>query len=225
MLDFLFFLIYNVIVNEREREMRKLDIWQSARENENNTKYYDKNGNVQVIVNKGVNAKNLPTVKMWFGKAQKPRYNYYFRDEEKCIKFINENATNYITQINKKIDNKELVKEIRKNYTPKIKVGDILHKSFGYSMILNEFYQVIAINKKKITVREIDMEMTSTGYLSWSVKPIPYCFIGKEQTKILQIDFSNIDKPHEYIKIDGYWCDNVTQEVEYGRTWTEDRND
>lgn len=205
--------------------MRKFDLWKPVREDENNTKYYDKNGNVQVIVKRNINVKGKPTCMMWFGKAQNPRYNYYFKDEERCTRFINENVTNYIADVNKKLDKKDLVKDIRKNYVPKIKVGDILHKSFGYSMILNEFYQVTAINKKKITVREIDMEMTSTGYLSWSVKPIPYCFTGKEQTKILQIDFSNIDKPHEYIKIDGYWCDNVTQEVEQGRTWTEDRSD
>lgn len=205
--------------------MRKFDLWKPVREDENNTKYYDKNGNVQVIVKRNINVKGKPTCMMWFGKAQNPRYNYYFENDEVCTNFINEHVSAYINNANKKLDKKQLVKELRKNYQPKVNIGDIFHISFGYSMTLNEFYQVTAINNKKITVREISMDMEEVGYLYWHVKPIPSCFIGEEQTKILQIDLSNPNKPSEYIKINGYSAYNVTKDVETGRTWTEDRCD
>ena len=205
--------------------MIKLDFWKEYREDSNNTKYYDKNGNVQVIVNKGVNSKGKPTCKMWFGKSQKPKYSYYFESEERCIKFINENTSNYICGVNQKIDKKELVKEVRKKYEPKVQIGDIFHITFGYSMTLNEFFQVIAINNKKITIREISMDMEEVGYLYYKVKPIANSFIGKEQVKNLQIDFSNVNKPNEYIRIKDYRACNVTEDVKNGRTWSENRCD
>ena len=138
--------------------MRSLDLWKPIREDENNTKYYDKNGNVQVIVKRNINVKGKPTCMMWFGKAQNPRYNYYFENEEKCTRFINENVTNYIADVNKKLDKKQLVKELRKNYQPKVNIGDIFHSSYGYSMILNSWFQILSIKGKTVEMQKIQME-------------------------------------------------------------------
>lgn len=206
--------------------MRKFDLWKPVREDENNTKYYDKNGNVQVIVKRNINVKGKPTCMMWFGKAQNPRYNYYFENEEICTNFINEHVSAYINNANKKLDKKQLVKELRKNYQPKVNIGDIFHSSYGYNMTLNSWFQILSIKNKTVEMQEIQMEMIPTGYLQWQVRPIKNAFVGKPFKKTIQIDFTNIDKPHEYIKISR--CEhatNVTELVNSGRTWLQNECD
>ena len=64
-----------------------------------------------------------------------------------------------------------------------LKVGDLFHRSRGYDMTINDFWQVVKIKSPHtIIVRKIWTEVID-GYLGWSwrEKPIKDNFIGEEE--------------------------------------------
>jgi len=54
-----------------------------------------------------------------------------------------------------------------------IKVGDILVSSWGYSMILNSWYQVVKRTAKTVTVREICSKTVNGNGFQGESMPIP----------------------------------------------------
>lgn len=88
-------------------------------------------------------------------------------------------------------------KKKREELAASIKVGDLFHRSWGYDMTHNDFYQVTAIKGKKIYVRPIASETTSwDGGFTWEERPIKNAFIWEEQGYILS--------PYGWIKVCDY---------------------
>lgn len=52
------------------------------------------------------------------------------------------------------------------------KVGDILVSSWGYSMIIVNFYEVTRVTAKKVELAELKQEQTQTGFLSGTTVPV-----------------------------------------------------
>ena len=88
-------------------------------------------------------------------------------------------------------------KEARAKAIQWVKVWDVFKSSFGYDMTINEFYQVVKINGKKVTVREIWKKTTywDDGF-SWRQIPDLDNFIGEEQSYIIS--------PSGWLKVAGY---------------------
>lgn len=64
-------------------------------------------------------------------------------------------------------------------------VGDILQGSWGYDQTNQEFYQVIAINGKRVTIREV---ATASHALAWATErlyPAKDQFIGEPLVKMV----------------------------------------
>ena len=202
--------------------MRTIDIWQVERESFKNDFYTDNKNKVQVIVQKRLTDRGLYGARMWFGKAKNPKFNYLFKSLDDMNRFIKENVNLYLSKINKKYEMQELARKIRKEYKANIKLGDILHYSYGYDCTKHEFYQVINIKGKKITLQEVKQEYRHAGcYGQYYVKPILNSFYGKPFQKILQIDLSNHDKPFEYISMCCGIATNVTKDVLNNKEWLE----
>jgi hypothetical protein len=72
---------------------------------------------------------------------------------------------------------KQAQREARANVSAAeyFKVGDIVNTSWGYEQTNVEFYQVIEVKPKTITVQRICSRMVegSAGYMSHSVMPVP----------------------------------------------------
>lgn len=177
----------------------RFDIWQTKREDTNNKHYQDKSGNLAVNVYSDFTGIK-PIVAMFIGKALKPKYYYSFKCELDAVRFIKTRTEYELNNINARIDEKEAERALKKNYKTSLKVGDIMHGSWGYDMTINEFYQIVEIKNKTIILRKIGMERKASGYYYEDVKPAANCFIGEPIKRILQVYFYD-GKAHEYIKL------------------------
>lgn len=196
----------------------RFDIWQIRRENENNKKFYDKNGKLAVNVYSELSPNGKPIVAMFVGKALKPKYYYSYQNEMDAARSIKSYVEYELKNINDRIERREAEKELKKNYKTSLKVGDIMHGSWGYDMTINEFYQITEIKNKTITLREVGRQRKAAGMYE-DVRPKANCFIGEPIKRILQVRFYD-GKPYEYIKLsevcdltkcedtDRYYCEN-----------------
>lgn len=198
----------------------RFDIWQTKREDENNKRYYDKNGKLAVNVYREGSDKSI--VAMFIGKALKPKYYYAFKSELEAVRFIKNRVEYELKNINDRIERKETEKELKKNYKTSLKVGDIMHGSWGYDMTINEFYQITEIRNRTVILREVGMERKAAGYYYEDVRPCTNCFVGEPIKRILQVQFYN-GKPYEYIKLSEV-C-NLTKCEDTNRYYYENHND
>lgn len=199
----------------------RFDIWQDKREDKNNKHYEDKNGNLAVNVYRETIGQK-PIVAMFIGKALKPKYYYSFKNEMDAARFIKTRVEYELNNINDRIDRKAAEKDLKKNYKTSLKVGDIMHGSWGYDMTFNEFYQITEIKNRTVILREIGMERKASGYYYEDVRPEPNCFIGEPIKRILQVRFYD-GKPYEYIKLSDV-C-NLTLCEDTNRYYYENHND
>lgn len=199
----------------------RFDIWQVKREDAKNKHYYDKNGKLAVNVYKDFSSPK-PIVAMFIGKALRPKYYYCFKTEMDAVRFIKTRIEYELNNINDRIERKEAEKELKKNYKTSLKVGDIMHGSWGYDMTINEFYQIIEIKNRTVILREVGMERKAAGYYYEDVRPSANCFIGEPIKRILQVRFYD-GKPYEYIKLSDV-C-NLTLCEDTNRYYYENHND
>jgi len=120
------------------------------------------------------------------GKAQKPDWHYRFRSPEARAKHIDGFFANIRGHDKVKADRKAQ----RKAFINPFSLGDILHYSWGYDQTNCEFYQVVAINDKQITMREIGQDSvdgsTYAHGMADSRIATPDRFIGEPLTKLVQ---------------------------------------
>ena len=199
----------------------RFDIWQDKREDKNNKHYEDKNGKLAVNIYRETIGQK-PIVAMFIGKALRPKYYYRFNNEMDAARFIKTRVEYELNNINDRIDRKAAEKDLKKNYKTSLKVGDIMHGSWGYDMTINEFYQITEIKNRTVILREIGMERKASGYYYEDVRPEPNCFIGEPIKRILQVRFYD-GKPYEYIKLSDV-C-NLTLCEDTNRYYYENHND
>ena len=116
------------------------------------------------------------------GKAQKPLWNYAFKDEAQRDRQIAETAKSVEARA-------KMMKErsdARKQFTHGLQVGDILYSSWGYDQTNVNWFEVVgAPTEKMILVREIASKtVRSDGYGSDEVIPVPGKYIGPAMKKI-----------------------------------------
>lgn len=200
----------------------RFDIWQTRRENASNKHYEDKNGNLAVNVYADYSSAK-PIVAMFIGRALKPKYYYCFKCELDAKRFIKTHTEYELNKINDKIDERAVEKEFKKNYKTSLKVGDIMHGSWGYDMTFNEFYQITEIKNKTVILREVAMDRKAVGFYE-DVRPQANSFVGEPIKRILQVRYLGKDrKPYEYIKLNEV-C-NLTLCEDTNRYYYENHND
>lgn len=103
----------------------------------------------------------------FLGTSKKSKFAYSFSTEEKR----EEHVTQWIERIESNrraiIERKAKAEAEALEFGKSLKVGDIFHCGWGYSMTLNDFYQVVEITKsrKSVKVRKLKKFLTEhDGY-------------------------------------------------------------
>jgi hypothetical protein len=108
------------------------------------------------------------------GKCQGPVWNYRFRTDQSRQLHID----NFIACRKAHVETKARRAEERKRPHP-LKVGDILHTSWGYDQTNVEFFEVIrVVSGRTVELREIAQKRTETGWCTGTCKPIPGAFLS-----------------------------------------------
>jgi len=123
---------------------------------------------------------------MYFrGKAQKPTKHYSFRTEEQREAF----SEKFFEEIQRGIEWKrkrkeEAAKSLEEAYGG-LEVGAIFYSSWGYEQTNINFYQVVGIKGKNLTIQEIGKKTVSESQSTEMVVPAPEIKIGETFTKRL----------------------------------------
>ena len=123
---------------------------------------------------------------MYFrGKAQKPTKHYSFRTEEQREAFCEKFFEGIQSSLEWKRQRKEAAaKEIEKAYKG-LEVGAIFSSSWGYEQTNVNFYQVVEIRGKNLTIQKIGKKIVSEFSGGSSELPAPEIKIGETFTKRL----------------------------------------
>lgn len=123
------------------------------------------------------------------GKAQKPAFNYRFnspaRRSEYCFGFLCDEAQGE----ERKGDRRAEAKAVRAAFVNPLKVGDVIYNSWGYEQTNVDFYQIVEVKGKSITMRKIGQKADagrSTGHDSEYRLPVFDWFIGEPFKKTVQ---------------------------------------
>jgi len=100
----------------------------------------------------------------FLGTSKKRKFAYAFSTEEKRQEHINQWIERLESNRKALNERKERAEAEAVEFAKTLKVGDIFHCGWGYSMTLNDFYQVVEITKsrKSVKVRKLKKFMTSS---------------------------------------------------------------
>jgi hypothetical protein len=130
-------------------------------------------GKVQVIA-------KLASGKIW--------KNYLFQTDERAENWIQSVKDSDEAAAARKLAKAEAKKKAYANLVNPFKVGDIFYDSWGYEQTNIDFYQVVAVGPKSVTLRELASEQVeSTGWASGRVVPKVGEFTGPPALKKLQV--------------------------------------
>lgn len=124
------------------------------------------------------------------GRAVRPAWNYMFKNSAQMEEYIDQ----FFADVAAREESKRKRAEERRAYRPALKPGDVLHTSWGYEQTNVEFFEVVAVKGRRVTVCEIAQEVTETGFMSGRARPVRGEFVGEPLTRIAQ--------PGDTLKID-----------------------
>lgn len=134
------------------------------------------------------NSKGFPAGIAFWGKSNKPLWNYSYRNQGELDRKIQET----INSRKSHVDRVQQKRQERTQFRHTLKEGDILYSSWGYDQTQCDYYQVVTIGEKSVKVRRIANKAVDNDY----VVAIPNHFTGPEMTKIV--------KPGNVINIASY---------------------
>ena len=111
----------------------------------------------------------------FYGKGQKPIWNFSFRNEGDRQRRIDETVKQYKSWE----ERKQKRQQERKEYKHDLKVGDILVSSWGYDQTNISWYQVVEISEKTVKIQEIGSKSAQGN----NVVPIKGNFVGQPMLK------------------------------------------
>jgi len=146
------------------------------------------------------------------GKAQKPDWRFSFRNEEKRAARISEHFANIAGWEKRTAD----AKAARTGYKHGLKVGDMLHYSWGYDQTNCDFFQVIARTECTVTIQEIggrDAGNEGGSSMSTNLRPKKDAFLDGSKPMVkhvapgdqVRMDFGNASICGETQKFYSSW--------------------
>ena len=132
------------------------------------------------------------------GKSNKPLFFNSFRNDAQRNHIIQEAISNRKSWLDRKVKQQE----DRRNFKHTIQVGDIYYTSWGYDQTNVDFYEVVAVGDKSISVRAIAQEVTDSDSGSESVVARPGKYIGPSEKKVPNVNGFSVDG-HYASKWDG----------------------
>jgi hypothetical protein len=122
------------------------------------------------------NAKGKPALIGFHGRAQKPDFHYYYRDEERRERAARE--------FFKRWRDWEAARKAYRAKPHSLKVGSILRSSWGYDQTNIDYYEVTKlIGQQMVEIREIEQTSYENGWLRGRCAPLPGAFKGEPMRK------------------------------------------
>lgn len=172
----------------------RFDLWESMRTSEANEKYCD------LIICRDYSNLDKPVVSIWKGKQSRPYSHYYYVNIEQAEGRINREKESAKKRTDSKLKQKEILTEARKNFKSSFNKNDILVCSWGYDQTNVNYYKVLEVKGKKITLQEIGYNYVEEGFMSGHVTPDTDKTFGTPIVKTISI-LAYGDNIHESIKI------------------------
>ena len=124
------------------------------------------------------------------GRAVRPTWNYLFRTSAQ----MEQEIERFFAGLAAHEEAKRKRAEERRAYVPALKPGDVLHTHWGYEQTNVEFFEVVAVKGKRVTVREIARLVEETGYMCGIARPVRGDYVGEPITRTA--------RPGDVIRID-----------------------
>lgn len=106
----------------------------------------------------------------YFGKAQRPAFNFVFRDGEGLDRYV---ASQYARGV-AMLEQRAKSQAERKAVARVLAVGDILRSSWGYDQTNIDYYEVTRlVGKRSVEIREIAQEAKEDGPLTMTGSCVP----------------------------------------------------
>lgn len=146
--------------------------YSSQRDNHTSTVYDDAQAEVVTYESNG-----KPYALGFRGKSQKPSFHHRFKDDEQRQWFI----VVFLDNSRVILTHRKERQAARVAFRHTLKVGDVLHSSWGYEQTNCDFYEVVAVKGAVVEIREIGSSIVegSEGYMSDRRLPIPGKHFGE----------------------------------------------
>jgi hypothetical protein len=121
----------------------------------------------------------------YIGNAAKPHFHHTFKSPEARDKYVDLWMKGVAVSEQYKAD--RLAERKTKMSSPhNLKVGDVLHGSWGYDQTNPEYWQVTKlIGKRMVEISELCLESEETGFMSGQCVPLPGKFTGKVKRSVV----------------------------------------
>ncbi len=117
------------------------------------------------------------------GTAMRPTFHYSYRNEETRRSAVEQ----FFAGVRNSNEHKAIRRAAKNNAPNTLKVGDILHTSWGYDQTNVDFYAVTRVSGKRVYVRPIAADYEETGFMSGRTWPeMPIRFTGEETWHVAQ---------------------------------------
>ena len=120
----------------------------------------------------------------FIAKQSKHVFNYAYRSEESRREAVSQ----FFDGQRKAQEYKDNRRAQKRNFVHTLKVGDVLHGSWGYDQTNCEFAEVVELHGKVAVIRSLAHQHASgTGNsMAENVKPVPGNYIGEPMRRIIQ---------------------------------------
>jgi hypothetical protein len=147
------------------------------------------------------NALGHPCYMVFYGKQSKPVAHYRARNEAERAKAIVHAFVNRAAWCARKA----AYRAERKAWVNNYKVGEIVNTCWGYDQTNREFYEIVAVKGKHVTLRQIGITSYATGWAQERVSPLAGSFVGEPFTRLAQECGIKIGKhSHTYARRTSY---------------------
>lgn len=127
---------------------------------------------------------------VFVGKQAKPVINYSYRNEAEREAAVKRAFDACRASEGYKAERRAA----RKAFVHSYKAGDLFRRSWGYDQTNVNFYQVVAVKGKTLTVREIAQDYVETGFMCGKTGPQIGEFKGPEVKCLAQDGYIKVEK-------------------------------
>ena len=138
---------------------------------------------------------------LFYGKRSKPEWHYSFKSEEARASRV----ASAFASFKEWEERKQKTKEEFKSWIHGFEPGDIFKSSWGYDQTNIDYYEVISVSKKMLTVCQIKaVSSGEEGFMTARCVPAPGEFKGKPFKVLAQCSSTKSGPKGGYFKVASY---------------------
>lgn len=138
------------------------------------------------------------------GKADKPAFNYTFRDEVQRTRYV----THFFEKRSEYLASKAARKVEQQAKPVGLVVGDVLRSMWGYDQTNVDYYEVTRVLGRMVEIRPLAQESVETQHMQGECVPLPGHYTGEPMRKLAR---------EGSVKITSYaWANKVEPKVVAG---------